>query len=157
MMTALMSLSVHYYRPDFTEGQARVLIRDMLEDLAEFTPEQVDAAIRAYRRDPKSKFFPTSGQLREKAAECRKEQIENARTSGKRKAIPEFGDSRPILWWTQMPYLWRPHWKEADIPEEWRDSFRHRLALKRKSGVEGWGENDFYGLHRKYQSKLNHK
>lgn len=156
-MTALMSLSVHYYRPDFTEGQARVLIRDMLEDLAEFTPEQVDAAIRSYRRDPKSKFFPTSGQLIEKATQARKEQVEADKAARSRKAIPEFGDSRPLMWWTQAPYLWKPHWKEADIPAEWRDSFRRRLAAKRREGAEYWGENDFYGLHRKYQTRLNHK
>lgn len=111
--TALVGLAVHYYRPDFSEGQARVLIRDMLEDLAEFSVPDVEAAVKAYRRDANSKFFPTSGQLRKLAREARAE----TRDMTRHKINFEFGDSRPLMWWCQSKALWKKHWREDEIPE----------------------------------------
>jgi hypothetical protein len=124
--TALMGLSVHYYRPDFTEGQARVLIRDMLEDLGEFTASQVNNAIRSYRQDPKSKYFPTSGQLRELASGARREERLACDTKPVRL---EFGDSRPLKWWCQSQKMWQRHWREDEIPQEHKAQY---FAIKAK-------------------------
>jgi hypothetical protein len=61
----------------------------------------------------------------------------------------EFGDSRPLLWWMQSPYLWKPHWQVCDIPEAHRANFRRRVDAKRAAGVKGWAVADFAGLARK--------
>jgi len=120
ILTAMLAkLAQHYYRPDFTEGQARQLIRDYLHDLAEFDLRDVDAGVTAYRRDPKSKFFPTVGQLRERILEAQKDRLASARM-GTAKARPQFGDSRPIMWWALPKNLWQPHWSESDVPFDMR-------------------------------------
>lgn len=59
----LAKLAVHYYRPDFTEAAAQSLIGDMVEDLHKFPIVDTEQAIKQYRRDPKNRFFPNSGQL----------------------------------------------------------------------------------------------
>jgi hypothetical protein len=59
----LARLSLHFWRPDFTPDQARLLIKDYLEDLAGFAPNEIERACMAYRRKPDSKFFPKSGEL----------------------------------------------------------------------------------------------
>lgn len=61
--TSLLRLQAHYWRPDFTQAQARELYADYIEDLAELPPDLLDEAIRRYRRDPSAKFFPRSGDL----------------------------------------------------------------------------------------------
>lgn len=146
-------MAVHYYRPDFTEGQARSLIGDMVEDLVEFDIVDVETAITDYRRTPpapgKSKYFPDSGTLRKLAAESREDR-KPAFQSGDGKILrPEYADgARPACWWVQAPYLWQPSWSESDIPEDHKAAFRRRLNHHRKIGTEYWGENDFYGYYR---------
>lgn len=61
--TSLMRLQAHYWRPDFTEAQARELYVDFIEDLGELPPDILDEAIRQYRRDPEARFFPRPGDL----------------------------------------------------------------------------------------------
>lgn len=142
----LTKLAVHYYRPDFTEGQAKSLIRDMVEDLSMFTLGEIDGSIKAYRRDGNNRFFPTSGQLRAPILEARKERAQDARISNK--DIPT--DRRPLMWWAQAPTLWLPHWQASEVPKDHQPAFYRRLAANRKDGLDGWGENDFYRLHRKW-------
>lgn len=59
----LVKLSAHYWRPDFSEGQARQLIADFIHDLAPFELEDIDRAITRYRSDPANRFFPHPGAL----------------------------------------------------------------------------------------------
>ena len=59
----LSRLALHYWRPDFTPMQAKLLVQDYLADLGAFTPEQINQACAEYRRNGENKFFPTSGQL----------------------------------------------------------------------------------------------
>lgn len=59
----LARLSLHYWRPDYTPEQARLLVEDYLSDLAGYTPDQVRRACEDYRKLPDSKFFPHSGEL----------------------------------------------------------------------------------------------
>lgn len=59
----LARLSLHYWRPDYSPDQARLLMEDYLSDLAAYSPIQVDRACAAYRRNPANKFFPHSGEL----------------------------------------------------------------------------------------------
>lgn len=122
----LSKLAVHYYRPDFTEAQAKSLISDMVEDLSDFAVHEVESAIRAYRRDANNKFFPTSGALREPILDERKEQRHLERI-GKR---PLPTDPRPIMWWMLPEQLWKPHWRETDIPIEWIAAFQKRRERK---------------------------
>jgi hypothetical protein len=63
ILMLLGQLAVHYWRPDFTEGQARQLYRDYLDDLRSYRVADIDLAIKSYRRDGQNKFYPTSGQL----------------------------------------------------------------------------------------------
>jgi len=120
----LSKLAVHYYRPDFTEGQARQLIGDMVEDLAEYRVDEIERAITAYRRQPpapgKAKYFPDSGTLRNFANIERRERIEAEKAKPKRF---ECGESRPIMWWTLPANLWRSHWQESEIPVDHWDQY----------------------------------
>jgi hypothetical protein len=110
-----MALAVHFYRPDFSEGMARVLIRDMLEDLHEFTTPQVQEACRQWRRDANSKFFPTIGQLRKLASEARTEERHAAEHMARGGRKFEFGDPRPFGWEYQRKRFWKPHWRVSDL------------------------------------------
>jgi hypothetical protein len=145
----LTKLAVHYYRPDFTEGQAKSLIRDMVEDLSAFALGEIDASIKAYRRGAENRFFPTSGQLRAPILEARREQALSSKIICQE--IPT--DRRPCMWWTQAPILWRPHWQTSDIPEDHRVAFHARLRAKRAAGVPGWSQAEFAGLARKHGTK----
>jgi hypothetical protein len=59
----LAKLSLHYWRPDFSPEQARLIMGDYLDDLRGYSPEQVCRACSEYRKLPDAKFFPTSGAL----------------------------------------------------------------------------------------------
>lgn len=121
----LAKLAQHYYRPDFTEGQARQLIRDYVEDLAEFSVSSLDEAVREYRRDAKSKFFPPVGRLRELAIAADKRNAEALRYAHQR-PLPK--ETRPLMWWN-LPF-WRDHWHESEIPDEHRKEWARRNARK---------------------------
>ena len=61
----LARLSLHYWRPDFTTEQGKLVMDDYLMDLANFTPTEVERACMEYRRKPGSEFFPKISQLLE--------------------------------------------------------------------------------------------
>lgn len=106
----LGKLAVHYYRPDFTEGQARQLILDYLDDLADFPLHVTEKAIRAYRCDPGSEFFPKLGRLIELAKRAERD------AEAPSKPLPALRESRSIRWWSQCKLLWKPHWRESEVP-----------------------------------------
>lgn len=110
----LSRLAIHYYRPDFTEGQAKLLIADMVEDLREYSPDVVADACSEYRRKADSKFFPNSGTLRALALEIVKHRNEAAK---KLRPLP---DSRPLCWWLKPRNQWKTHWHESEIPRDQR-------------------------------------
>jgi hypothetical protein len=58
-------LSLHYWRPDFSPEQARLIMEDYLDDLEKYSPADVDYACRQYRKGPNSEFFPKIGRLLE--------------------------------------------------------------------------------------------
>ena len=101
---------MHYHRLDFTEGQARSVIADMLGDLMEYAVVDIETAAEEYRRDPKSQFFPKPGQLRALAGVAAKARSVRANV----KALPT--DVRPSLWWMQSKAVWKSHWKEHEVP-----------------------------------------
>jgi hypothetical protein len=82
ILTLLARMSLHYWRPDFSPGQARELYLDYLDDLRDFAISDIAAAMRAYRRDGENRFFPTSGQIVDLI-------------SGKAELIREFGPKGP--------------------------------------------------------------
>jgi len=125
-MVLLAKLAVHYYRPDFTEGQAKSLISDMVHDLVEFDVPEVELAIREYRQDAHNRFFPTSGALRAPILAGRKERAEAEKIS--RKPLPN--DTRPIMWWCLPEVLWKPHWHESDIPIDHVKAYQMRKDRK---------------------------
>lgn len=59
----LARLSLHYWRPDYSPEQARLLMEDYLSDLSGYSPAQVERACAEYRQNPANKFFPHSGEL----------------------------------------------------------------------------------------------
>lgn len=59
----LARMALHYWRPDFTPEQTKLLIADYLHDLEEFSPALIETACSVYRKDGKNQFFPKSGQL----------------------------------------------------------------------------------------------
>lgn len=58
----LGKLSLHYWRPDFNEAQAKQLYSDYIKDL-QFPLGVLQSAIGSYRRNPKSKWYPKVGEL----------------------------------------------------------------------------------------------
>lgn len=63
IITMLMQLALMYWRPDFNPGQQKQLLVMYLEDLRPYAISAIHEAIRLYRTDKDSKFFPASGQL----------------------------------------------------------------------------------------------
>lgn len=59
----LVKLSAHYWRPDFSEGQARQLIADFIDALTPYSLGDIQRAIKAYYTAPENKFFPHPGAL----------------------------------------------------------------------------------------------
>lgn len=59
----LARLALHFWRPDFTPEQARMVIEDYLDDLRGYSPTQIERACMQFRKRPDSTFFPKSGQL----------------------------------------------------------------------------------------------
>lgn len=114
LSTLLRRLAVAFYSPDFTQEQASVVIADYILDLGGFAIVDVEDAIRAYRRDPKAQFFPKPGILYSLAAAAQKERRESERHRAAKS--PQFGEGRPIMWWTQPRKFWKPHWRESDVP-----------------------------------------
>lgn len=74
-------LALHYYRPDFTEGQSKLVIEDMIGDLIEYDPRDVAEACTAWRRKPEASYFPKSGQLIGCIRERHEASIANARAN----------------------------------------------------------------------------
>lgn len=115
----LSKLAVHYYQADFTVEIARSRIKDMVGDLMEFAVTEIEKAVETYRRMPfpagKFKPFPDSGMLRKLAADERGHKAELEKR-GPGRIVPQFGESRPLMWWLQDRSLWRAHWREAEAP-----------------------------------------
>lgn len=134
----LSRLAVHFYRPDFTEAQAKSMISDMVGDLADLAVCDIEKAIEAYRKTafPMGKFkpFPDSGTLRKLAADELKRRAELGMRGRKR---TEWDPPRANMWWVQDRPLWQPHWRETEVPagekvrdqatNQWRDP--ERLVL----------------------------
>lgn len=145
----LTALSSHFWRPDFSPAQAAQMFKDYADDLAGCTIAEIEVAIREYRLKPKipgkMKPFPGSDDLLGLIVANRKHREELTRIGPK-----VISGSRPNIWWTQPPYLWKSNWREEDIPKAEQPRFYALLKAKRAAGAEGWGANDFYGLERKY-------
>lgn len=60
-MAHLGKLSLHYWRPDFTERHAKLLFDDFYDALKGFASETVAGACKIYREREDSKFFPAIG------------------------------------------------------------------------------------------------
>lgn len=113
LIGALARLAAHpNFTPgaDLTEGQFAAMAQDFVTDLDEFTLTEIDSAILAYRQDPRARGFPTPGRLRELASRARQDRAAASRPR------TNLGDVRPCLWWLRPRALWRPNWRESDIP-----------------------------------------
>ncbi len=58
-------LSLHFWRPDFTPEQAKLLYEDFAHDMQGVTADELRAACQTWRTDPLNNFFPTPGKLLE--------------------------------------------------------------------------------------------
>ena len=139
----LSRLAIHYYRNDFSEAQARLLIEDLVNDIVHCTIYDIEKAIQSHRRDPRARFFPTSGQILGQIEKARKDAVEAQRVRETPKVKPEFGDSRPIMWWLQRKRFWKPHWRVEDIPEREREPYQRWLAKVKSGEVAGKNPNDY--------------
>jgi hypothetical protein len=59
----LSKLALHYWRPDFTPTQSKLVLSDFFADLARYTPAEISDACDTYRRNGENRFFPTPGAL----------------------------------------------------------------------------------------------
>lgn len=87
----------------------------MVDDLVEFAVSDVETAIRLYRQDPKSKYFPSPGVLRKLAGDERRERNKATKSRKLRTEWVE-GTSRPIRWWGLPRTLWKQEWRETEVP-----------------------------------------
>lgn len=91
------------------------MIRDMVNDLSPYTVAEIEVAVRKYRCGDE-RFFPRSGQIIHLIESARKERREEAHFAQKNsRPLP---DSRPLMWWLQPRALWKPHWREDEIPKD---------------------------------------
>ena len=136
----LSRLAIHYYRPDFTESQAKSLVADMVEDLSEFRPDEIENAIRDWRRDPEKRFFPRAAELAQIVRAIRKQRRE---TGDGTRAVPEFGEARPFGWEYTPRQFWKPHWRVSDLDSARDPTRRARYDgwIARKEAGDGKGEN----------------
>ena len=51
MLQLLVNLALHYPQAGRTPAQLQILAEDWAEDLAEFSPETVERAVKQYRED----------------------------------------------------------------------------------------------------------
>lgn len=106
-LAILYRLGCHYWRQDFNQTQAKNLLLDYVEDLADFTWAEVETACREWRRDQTKTKFPRSAEL---AHICRCRRTESAAPAGDQRAMLP---SRPTLWWLLPKDLRKPDWKES--------------------------------------------
>lgn len=66
----LVNLALHYPQAGRTPAQLQILAEDWAEDLAEFSPEVVERAVRLYRRE--SPYFPTVADIWARCDEMRR-------------------------------------------------------------------------------------
>jgi hypothetical protein len=114
-----------YYRADFGAAQAALLLDAFVDDLVEFTTADIENAFRAYRRDTKNKFFPTSGQIRALASGIVRDRAERDRHARSPRLDPNHVLRRPQFWWL-LPY-WNADWGAHEIPYEFRAAFDRHL------------------------------
>lgn len=64
-VTQLGRLATHYWRPDFTTEQSKVLYGDFIRLLDGMTLSELREACDTWIMNPDNRFFPTPGQLRD--------------------------------------------------------------------------------------------
>ena len=74
----LVNLALHYPQAGRTPAQLQILAEDWAEDLAEFSPEMVEKAVKRYRRE--SAYFPTVADIRARCEELRRGEAARADT-----------------------------------------------------------------------------
>ena len=72
----LVNLALHYPQAGRTPAQLQILAEDWAEDLAEFSPEVVEKAVKQYRRE--CAYFPTVADIRARCDELRRGEVAQA-------------------------------------------------------------------------------
>ena len=70
MLQLLVNLALHYPQAGRTPAQLQILAEDWAEDLAEFSPETVERAVKQYRRE--CAYFPTVADIWARCDELRR-------------------------------------------------------------------------------------
>lgn len=147
IVLALSRLAISYYRPDFTEGQAKVQIQDMLHDMDSYPASDVNTAIVRWRNDPQKRFFPRGAELGELA----RQEVKHRREIGDGKAVySEWGElqhSRPAMWEYQPKRFWKAEWRVSDLDNA-RDPDRRKnydiwLKAVKAGKVKGKDANNY--------------
>ena len=66
----LVNLALHYPQAGRTPAQLQILAEDWAEDLAEYSPDVVERAVKLYRRE--SPYFPTVADIWARCEEIRR-------------------------------------------------------------------------------------
>lgn len=127
IVALLVKLNSHFPQSKLNEQQAKHKALDFLEDLKEYTVAEIDNAIRDYRTNPESEYFPTPGKLL-KILAANKVHRAQVLAIGKPAAF-EFGEGRPLKWWYRPKSSWNDTWREHEVPagEMIRDSIGSAL------------------------------
>lgn len=128
MISLLAKLAAHpQFAPwgETSEVQFQSMAVDIVNDLAEFSLIEIESGIIGYRNNPRSKGFPSPGMLKELCQRARTARQEASRPSLKATVHA----ARPICWWMKSRRLWRPEWREDEVPsgEKVRDPVTDRL------------------------------
>jgi hypothetical protein len=141
----LLRLGSHFWPNDFTPSQAKQFLADYLEDLAGAPVAEVDIVCRNWRRNAAHKHFPRCGELLKALRDNQRDLAPDRITR------PEFGaritesngretwESRPCMWWMRPKQLWRPDWKESEVPmgQMIRDDIGGPLRQPRQANHNG--------------------
>lgn len=80
MLQLLVNLALHYPQAGRTPAQLQILAEDWAEDLAEFSPETVERAVKQYRRE--CAYFPTVADIWARCDELRRGEAAPGRCVG---------------------------------------------------------------------------
>lgn len=114
MIAALLAkLALHCPRADLEPSQFKLLIEDMISDLAGYSTWDIEQAIVAYRTSGE-RFFPNSGQLIAKINQRRDASVAAARASAPAYTAPK--QLEPDRKWPFQLKPWRAILKEHGKP-----------------------------------------
>lgn len=116
-------------RHQMGEGDQQMALMEYVNILQQFYAVDLKEAWRSVLETYTPQVWPAPAVF---ASAARKARAERPRPQATPRPLAPSHQpvSRPIMWWCQNRKVWRPEWREDDIPEGWRESYFKRKALQ---------------------------